>query len=106
LGLGTNFRDFALNNGMGHAIIEESWRRTWCGSYMVVGILASLTSIGGTFGLQHVQFFVRLPCEHFDCVQCRTLPPLRLQGEFLEQTFADGTHKYSFLVYKLEWFQP
>ena len=102
LNLGMNSKTFAITHGMGNAIIEESWRRTWWDLYMVDGILSSLNSIHHTFRLQHIQNDVPLPCEETDYVECKSITTFRSQQDFLERAFAAEPYNYSSEAYKIE----
>ena len=102
LNLGMNSRNFAITQGMGHSVIEESWRRTWWELYMVDGILSSLNSIHHTFRLQHVQTDVPLPCEESDYAECKAITNLRSQQDFLDRAFAAEPYDYSSEAYKIE----
>ena len=102
LNLGMNSKTFATTHGMGNAIIEESWRRTWWDLYMVDGILSSLNSIHHTFRLQHIQNDVPLPCEETDYVECKAITTFRSQQDFLERAFAAEPYNYSSEAYKIE----
>ncbi|KAI9808813.1 MAG: hypothetical protein M1827_007188 [Pycnora praestabilis] len=102
LDLGMSYHRFALKHGMGNPIIEESWRRTWWDLYMIDGILATLNSAQHPFRLQDVQTDMPLPCEEFDYAQCKDMPRLRTQSDFLERAFAAETYVYSSMAYKIE----
>ncbi|KAK0512059.1 hypothetical protein JMJ35_005187 [Cladonia borealis] len=102
LNLGMNSKTFAITHGMGNAIIEESWRRTWWDLYMVDGILSSLNSIHHTFRLQHIQNDVPLPCEETDYLECKAITTFRSQQDFLDRAFAAEPYNYSSEAYKIE----
>ena len=102
LNLGMNSKTFAITHGMGNAIIEESWRRTWWDLYMVDGILSSLNSIHHTFRLQHIHNDVPLPCEESDYLECKAITTFRSQQDFLDRAFAAEPFNYSSEAYKIE----
>lgn len=60
--LGMHQHDFAILNGGGLPVLEESWRRTWWELYIVNGIIAGLHQIS-TFHLFGIEANVSLPCE-------------------------------------------
>jgi hypothetical protein len=60
--LGMHQHDFAILNGRGLPVLEESWRRTWWELYVVNGLIAGLHQIS-TFQLFEVVANVPLPCE-------------------------------------------
>ena len=62
LELGMNRREFAINNGEGDAVMEESWRRTWWELFVVDGMFAAVTQ-KTSFRLNSVHSDVPLPCE-------------------------------------------
>lgn len=102
LNLGMHLPSFALKHGMGNLIVEESWRRTWWELYTMDGVLATLSSARRPFRLQNIQTDIPLPCEESDYAECRSMPPYRTQGDFLERAFATETYDYSSMAYKIE----
>lgn len=58
-------RNFALENGGGDPVCEESWRRTWWYLYVVDGWFAAIDR-NDTFVLFNVETSVDLPCEERD----------------------------------------
>lgn len=60
--LGMHQHDFAILNGGGLPVLEESWRRTWWELYIVNGFIAGLHQIS-TFQLFEIVANVPLPCD-------------------------------------------
>ena len=65
LELGMNRRDFAINNGEGDVVLEESWRRTWWELFVVDGMFAAVTQ-KTNFWLNSIHSDVPLPCEEVE----------------------------------------
>ena len=65
LEIGMQFKYFATTHGNGDSVLEESWRRTWWGLYVVDGIFQVIQR-SAYFALWHVQADVDLPCEEID----------------------------------------
>ena len=63
--IGLFSRDFALANGGGDLVCEESWRRTWWYLYVVDGWFAAVDR-NDTFALYNVETSVGLPCGERD----------------------------------------
>jgi len=63
--LGMNQREYAVLNGRGSAICEESLRRTWWELYMVSIMVAGFHG-RSTFQLRNIISTVPLPCEAKD----------------------------------------
>jgi hypothetical protein len=55
-------KSFAIANGEGCLVLEESWRRTWWFLYVTDGIFAGISHCL-TFALRDIQADVDLPCE-------------------------------------------
>ena len=62
LDLGLNTRNFAVANGRGNPVFEESWRRTWWELFVVDGMIAGVHRMTN-FMLFDVPSHVALPCE-------------------------------------------
>lgn len=62
LEIGLNTRQFAVQNGRGNPVLEESWRRTWWDLYVVDGMVAGVHRVT-TFALYDIPADVALPCE-------------------------------------------
>jgi hypothetical protein len=62
LELRMNARDFAVLNGNGSSLLEESWRRTWWELYIVDGMIAGVHQ-RSSFRLNEIVSDVLLPCE-------------------------------------------
>ena len=65
LQIGMQHKSFAESNGEGDAVLEESWRRTWWGMYVVDAVFQAIRR-SSTFALWHVATDVDLPCEEVD----------------------------------------
>jgi hypothetical protein len=65
LSIGMDQKDFAVQNGEGDSVLEESWRRTWWWLYMAD---AAFAAIGHRLihRLQSSDFVVDLPCEDWE----------------------------------------
>jgi hypothetical protein len=55
-------RQFAVDNGEGDAVLEESWRRTWWQVYITDAIFAAIRR-EAAFPTREVDASVELPCE-------------------------------------------
>jgi hypothetical protein len=55
---------FAITNGQGIPILEESWRRTWWELYVVDALMSGVHQTD-TFALYDVPTDVALPCEEY-----------------------------------------
>jgi hypothetical protein len=58
-------RQFAVENGEGDAVLEESWRRTWWQVYITNAIFATIRR-EAAFPTRDVDVSVQLPCEEED----------------------------------------
>jgi hypothetical protein len=67
LELGMNRREFAMLNGDGSDVLEESWRRTWWELFVVDGMIAGVHQ-RSSFRLNEVAADVGLPCEEEEYV--------------------------------------
>jgi len=65
LEIGMESRAFASANGDGDNVLEESWRRTWWGVFVVDGCFEAIHR-SYTFRTWHVQSDVDIPCEESD----------------------------------------
>jgi hypothetical protein len=65
LEFGMNKREFAIINGNGSDLLEESWRRTWWEMYIVDGMIAGVHQ-KSTFRMKEIPADVGLPCEERD----------------------------------------
>ncbi|KAL6230092.1 hypothetical protein BDW75DRAFT_79307 [Aspergillus navahoensis] len=61
LEIGLNRRQYASEHSYGHAVLEESWRRTYWELYVVDGLLAAMQD-QSLFRLYHQPANVQLPC--------------------------------------------
>lgn len=62
LDIGMQSRNYAIINGDGNRVMEENWRRTWWGLYIIDGVFARIRR-APTFWLYRVDSDVDLPCE-------------------------------------------
>lgn len=62
LEIGMHFSLFAAANGNGDPVLEESWRRTWWGLYIVDGVFEVIRR-STSFTLWNIKNDVNLPCE-------------------------------------------
>lgn len=62
LNLAMNRRQFAVENGNGDPILQESWRRTWWQIYLVDADFAAIKR-ASTFPTMNVEVTTELPCE-------------------------------------------
>jgi hypothetical protein len=67
LEIGMNHREFAVMQGEGLAVLEESWRRTWWELYVIDGMIAGVHE-RSSFRLNEMPFEVLLPCEEQEFV--------------------------------------
>jgi hypothetical protein len=74
LDLGMNRNSFAISNGEGSRVMEESWRRTWWELYVTDGIFASIRESG--FQFLKLMVDVPLPCEEIEYLTGVRLQPL------------------------------
>jgi hypothetical protein len=65
LEIGMQFSLFAAANGNGDPVLQESWRRTWWGLYVVDGVFEVIRR-STSFIMWKVEGYVDLPCEEKD----------------------------------------
>lgn len=76
--IGLHTRQFAVQHGRGHPVLEESWRRTWWDLYVVDGMVAGVHRVTH-FALYDIPADVALPCEeaeYLSGVSAHLGPPL------------------------------
>jgi hypothetical protein len=73
LEIGMNHRAFAVLNGEGLAVLEESWRRTWWELYVIDGMIAGVHQ-STSFRLNEIPIEVLLPCEEQEYVSGVSFP--------------------------------
>ncbi|KAH7232404.1 uncharacterized protein BKA55DRAFT_148095 [Fusarium redolens] len=66
---------FAITNGQGIPILEESWRRTWWELYVVDALMSGVHQTD-TFALYDVPTDVALPCEEYQYLTGQIPPPM------------------------------
>lgn len=71
LEIGMHQQSFAITNGNGDPVLEESWRRTWWGMFVVEGTIEAIRRTY-KFKLWHLHSDVELPCEerHYKAEVC------------------------------------
>lgn len=65
LEIGMNLRSFAVANGNHDPVLEESWRRTFWGMFVIEGTIEAIRRTYN-FKLWHLHADVGLPCEEFE----------------------------------------
>lgn len=63
--IGMHLQSFAVANGNGDAVMEESWRRTFWGMFVVEGTIEAIRKTY-SFKLWHLHADVGLPCEELE----------------------------------------
>ncbi len=66
-------RQFAVENGEGDKVLEESWRRTWWQIYITDATFAAIRR-EAAFPTREVEVLVELPCEEEDYEAGVSLP--------------------------------
>ncbi|KFY03007.1 hypothetical protein V490_00349 [Pseudogymnoascus sp. VKM F-3557] len=97
--LGMHQHDFAILNGGGLPVLEESWRRTWWELYIVNGIIAGLHQIS-TFHLFEIEANVSLPCEE-DVFRSGLISTLHTIDDFDELWFSNEEPGWSSYTYRI-----
>lgn len=99
LELDMNTREFAVLNGNGSSILEESWRRTWWELYIVDGMIAGVHQ-RSSFRLNEVTSDVLLPCEEREYATGHVPPSHSLQ-DFDDESFDERDLIYSSFTYRI-----
>ncbi|KAF8847508.1 hypothetical protein BDZ45DRAFT_754819 [Acephala macrosclerotiorum] len=99
LEIGMNTHDYAVINGQGSPVCEESLRRSWHELY-VVSVMAAGFHGRRPFHAQGINSAVPLPCEErqFDI---GAVPTLHTLDEFEEESFADDEIEWSSYTYRI-----
>ncbi|KUJ17570.1 uncharacterized protein LY89DRAFT_583976 [Mollisia scopiformis] len=99
LDIGMNTREYALANGQGSSVCEESLRRSWHELNVVCVMVAGFHG-RRAFYFQDWNSFVPLPCEarYFDI---GLIPPLHTFEEFEEDSFTDDDIEWSSYTYRI-----
>ncbi|KAB2580894.1 Arabinanolytic transcriptional activator araR [Lasiodiplodia theobromae] len=100
LAIGMNDRDFAIRNGCGNRVLEESWRRTWWELYIADGFFAGVSQ-RTNFRLRDVQTDVPLPCEE-DEYGSGYIPLSKTLEEYDDSAFAEDDVEYSSFAYRID----
>ncbi|GAB7355585.1 hypothetical protein MBLNU459_g6053t1 [Dothideomycetes sp. NU459] len=101
LELGLNQIGFASAHGMGQAILEESFRRTWWEVYVVDGYIAAFHRCTG-FRSNTVELQALLPCEESAYTDGISIPEPPSLESFDARFFADEELLFSSYCYRIE----
>lgn len=97
--IGMNKREYALINGNGSDVLEESWRRTWWEMYIVDGMIAGVHQ-RSTFRMKDMIADVLLPCEEKE-YETGTIPPPHSLEDFDDESFDGRDFQYSSFTYRI-----
>ncbi|KFX96907.1 hypothetical protein V490_03076 [Pseudogymnoascus sp. VKM F-3557] len=97
LNLAMNRRQFAVENGNGDPILQESWRRTWWQIYIVDADFAAIKR-APTFPTMNVEVTTELPCEEAEYAS-GAIPCPKTLDDFNSREFAPDNHVYSSFAY-------
>ncbi|KAH8590647.1 hypothetical protein B0O99DRAFT_302703 [Bisporella sp. PMI_857] len=100
LEIGMHFKSYATANARGDPVIEESWRRTWWGIFVVDGCFEAIHR-SQTFQTWHIHADVDLPCEELDYAK-EDIPPPHTIAEYEERDFADEEIIFSSFAYLID----
>ncbi|KKY25919.1 putative c6 zinc finger domain containing protein [Diplodia seriata] len=100
LAIGMNDREFAIRNGCGNRLLEESWRRTWWELYVADGFFAGVSQ-RTNFRLRDVPTDVPLPCEEVEYAS-GYVPLSRTLEEYDDSAFAEDEVEYSSFAYRID----
>jgi hypothetical protein len=117
LEIGMHLQSFAVANGNGDAVLEESWRRTYWGMFVVEATIEAIRRTYN-FKLWHIHADVDLPCEEleyrnevgtmylfFECTlltQPKTIPRSHTLAEYHERDLAEDEISYSSFTYLID----
>ncbi|CAL3962388.1 unnamed protein product [Diplocarpon coronariae] len=99
LEMGMNKREFAVRNGGGSAVLEESWRRTWWELYIIDGMIAGVHQ-KSNFRMKDILADVLLPCEERGYVSGQIPHPTSIQ-DFDDESFDGRELAYSSYAYRI-----
>ncbi|KAE8447886.1 hypothetical protein EG329_010115 [Mollisiaceae sp. DMI_Dod_QoI] len=99
LEIGMNTREYAIANGQGSPICEESLRRSWHELY-VVCVMAAGFHGRRPFHVQDLKSPVPLPCEERD-FEIGSNPPLHTLEDLDEDGFANDDIEFSSYAYRI-----
>ncbi|KAL2064043.1 hypothetical protein VTL71DRAFT_4537 [Oculimacula yallundae] len=100
LALGMNQQSFAEDSGEGHAVLQESWRRTWWLLFTVDGLFATI-SHNCTHRLQNIAMDVDLPCEDAE-YESGLIPIPHTFAQYDSREFSEQEITFSSLTYLLD----
>ncbi|KAI9056079.1 hypothetical protein LZ554_001008 [Drepanopeziza brunnea f. sp. 'monogermtubi'] len=99
LELGMNKREFAIVNGGGLEVLEESWRRTWWELYITDGMVAGVHQ-KSTFRMKDIEADVLLPCEEREYIS-GNIPLAHSIQDFDDESFDGRDFSYSSFAYRI-----
>ncbi|CAN8096400.1 unnamed protein product [Discula destructiva] len=97
--IGLNTRQFAVLNGRGLAVMEESWRRTWWDLYVCDGMIAGVHRVTN-FLLYDVVADVALPCEESEYLSGHIPQPMYMD-DFDDQLFSGEDRPFSSFTFRI-----
>ncbi|ERT01997.1 hypothetical protein HMPREF1624_00292 [Sporothrix schenckii ATCC 58251] len=100
LDIGLHERGFAVANGRGNPIFEESWRRTWWDLFVVDGMVAGVHRVTN-FALFDVPAQVALPCEEQQYLSGNIPTPLAYIEDFDDRLFSGEDREFSSFTYRI-----
>ncbi|KIN00207.1 hypothetical protein OIDMADRAFT_164438 [Oidiodendron maius Zn] len=95
--IGMRSSSFAIVNGEGSAVLEESWRRTWWMLFIVDGSFAAIRHCSA-FSMNEILSDVHLPCEEAE-YQSGIIPQPRTLEEYSAREFAGEEVVFSSFTY-------
>jgi hypothetical protein len=116
--LGMGMKEYAIQNGAGNPVLEESWRRTWWATYITDCMFAGIRS-SPTILLRTVESTVDLPCEDENYQRgvsqsiilsgmpkligfMKQIPTPHTQDEYNNRDFADQEITFSSFSYLID----
>lgn len=97
--IGLHTRGFAVANGRGNPIFEESWRRTWWDLFVVDGMVAGVHRVTN-FALFDIPAEVALPCEEQQYLAGNIPTPAYIE-DFDDQIFTGEDREFSSFAYRI-----
>ncbi|KAH6886948.1 hypothetical protein B0T10DRAFT_490526 [Thelonectria olida] len=98
--IGLHARFFAMVNGQGIPVLEESWRRTWWELYVTDALIAGVHR-ASKFHLYDVPADVALPCEEHQYLSSHIPAPLHLE-DLDHSNLLDGGREFSSFAYRVQ----
>ncbi|KAF4626161.1 hypothetical protein G7Y89_g12001 [Cudoniella acicularis] len=99
LKIGMDKRQFALANGDGSLVLEESWRRTWWEMFIVDGMIAGVHQ-KSSFRMKDLPADVLLPCEEREYASGH-IPQGHSIEDFDDESFDGRDFSYSSFTYRI-----